>query len=130
MKKFLPFVVIWLTNTLLLYVASTLYPLNYVLGNYRFSALQAAFLSGFAWTLFTWIVKPLVTKFNVKISGFWMNSGFYIAANFVALWVTARMAPVVGFGVSSFTYVLALVLIAEVAQVLVWSVVAPLAKKR
>jgi hypothetical protein len=128
-KKLLPFVAIWLTNSILLYVASTLYPLNFVLGNFRFSAIPAAFLSGFAWTFFTWLVKPVVSKFGFKVSGFWMKSGLYLAANFVALWVTARMAPVIGFGVSSFTYVLGLVLVAEIAQVVVWNIVAPLAKK-
>ena len=129
MKKLFPFVAVWLTNSLLLYLASMLYPANYVLGNFRMGSVSAALAAGFVWALLTWLVKPLASKFNIGVEGYLQKTVFYFVANFVALWVTARMAPVVGFGVSSFIYVLGLALVAEFAQMLVWKFVSPLSKK-
>lgn len=129
-KKLLAFVIIWVTNSILLYVAFSLYPLNFVLGNFRFGAIPSALWSGFAWTFITWLFKPVISKFNIKLNGLLMKSAFYLAANFVAIWITARMAPVTGFGVSSFTYVLGLAVVAEIAQLAVWNIVVPLLGKK
>ncbi len=83
------------------------------------SALWAAIASGLVWSFILWIGVSANSKM-LKLKGALVMFGYYFLANFVALWLTARMAPVFGFGVVSFVWLALLAVIADVLQYGVW----------
>lgn len=121
MKTYLPFVIFWLVDSLLLLVANALFPASFVLGTYRFNSWVAIAVAGFLWTAIVWFSEPLVSKMGFKVKGATTSLLFYFLANLVALWIVARMAPLSGLGVSSSLWVAVLALVADVAQWFVWS---------
>ncbi len=113
------FVTFWILDSLLLYFAKVLYPAYFVLGTRSMSLWVAVFVAGFIWTLFVWLGAKFVKKLT-KVKGRAVMFGFYFVVNFVALWLTARIAPISGFGVARFVWVAYLALIADVFQYLLW----------
>lgn len=85
------------------------------------SAIWAALASGLVWTFLEWISTPIV-RMVFKLKDGLIMFGFYFIANFIALWITARMAPVFGFGVVSFMWIAFLAVIADVFQFIIWKV--------
>lgn len=118
---YLTFVVLWLVNSLLLYLANMLYPQSFVLGTHRMSVFWSGIAAGFIWTLLSWIAEPLRKKIGLKLRGALPMLTFYFLANFVALWLTARIAPLSGFGTASFVWVAALAFVGNVAQYLLFT---------
>ena len=116
--KFLKrFVVVWFVNSLAFYLANLFYPQNMVLGNANFSALTAAFVSGFLLTLLLRIAKPFIVKFGVtKMQGRFAMFFFYFLANSFAIWILAKMAPVSGFGISKFYWAFELGFVVSLVQ--------------
>lgn len=94
-------------------------PYYFVLGNKTMSMIWAAVASGLVWTFLEWISTPIV-KMVMKLQDGAIMFGFYFVANFVALWITARLAPVFGFGVTSFVWLVLLALIADTLQFIIW----------
>jgi uncharacterized membrane protein YvlD (DUF360 family) len=111
MKRKVYFLLYWLIDSLLLYLATVVFPGNFVLGTYRYSVLVAAIISGFVWTLLIWISRPISKKLNIK--GELKKSVYFFGVSFVSLWLIARFAPYTGFGVTSFVYLLGLAAVAE-----------------
>jgi hypothetical protein len=128
MKKYaLSFLVIWLINLLVLYFSVLIYPNYLVFGSIYIPASVAPFTASFAWTLIVWLAKPLF-NFFIKTKGQLVMVVFYLAANFAALWLTARLAPITGFGVVKFVWLIPAVVAADIIQYLVWNL-AKLGKK-
>lgn len=94
-------------------------PQYFTLGNKAMSAVWAAIASGLVWTFLEWIAGP-IANMAFKIKGEMLMFGFYFVVNFIALWLTARMAPVFGFGVVGFTWIALLAIVADIFQSLVW----------
>jgi uncharacterized membrane protein YvlD (DUF360 family) len=80
-----------------------------------------AFVAGFTWTLIVWLLKPLIFLFT-KLKGAFGMFCFYLVLNFVALWITARLGPVVGFGTTRFIWLIPVAIFADLIQYLVWKV--------
>ena len=121
-KHLIPFSFFWVVNSVLLYLAAMFYPMYFVLGTYRLSTFWAALVGGFVWTLLTCAAHPLLKKVNLKLNGRVIMFGFYFLANFIALWVTARLAPYTGFGATSYVWLAGLAIVADVVQYAVWKV--------
>lgn len=85
------------------------------------SAIWAALAAGLVWTFLEWIATPILKMVTTLKEG-WVMFGFYFLANFIALWITARLAPVFGFGVTSFTWLVFLAIAADLIQYLAWKV--------
>ena len=122
LKKYYGFISFWVLDSLLLYLATLAYPTVYVLGNFRLSVLWAAIVAGFIWTVLVWFSEPIVAIVKLKVPDK-MQMVFYLFANFVALWLVARISPYSGFGVASFVWAFVLALLANFAQWLVMKVV-------
>ncbi len=122
MKKYLvPFIVLWIIDSVLIYLSRLIYPHYFVLGGMYMSAWGAIITAGFTWTLLVWLIKPFVYLF-AKLKGRLLMFGFYFLANFVALWLTARLSPITGFGVTRFTWLVILAIVADIIQYIVWKV--------
>lgn len=120
MKKYLlPFILFWLIDSIILYLAVILMPLYFVLGSSTVSIYSAAFVAGFTWTLIVWLLKPLIFLFT-KLKGALAMFIFYLILNFVALWITARLGPVVGFGTRRFIWLIPIAIVANIVQYIFW----------
>ncbi|MBI2065952.1 phage holin family protein [Candidatus Woesebacteria bacterium] len=122
LKKYYGFISFWVLDSLLLYLASVVYPAAYVLGTFRLSVFWAAIFAGFLWTVLVWFSEPIVAIVKLKISDK-MKTFFYLFANFVALWLVARISAYSGFGIASFVWAFLLALIANFVQYLIMKVV-------
>ena len=122
MKKYYGFISFWVLDSLLLYLATVVYPAAYTLGTFRLSTLWAAILAGFIWTALVCLSEPIVAIVKLKVPDK-MKLVFYLFANFVALWLVARIAFFGGFGVASFVWVFVLALVASFVQSFVMKVV-------
>jgi len=120
MKKVLPFILFWIVNSLFLYLASVVYPLKFVLGNFRFSMLSATIWAGLWITTLVWLASWLMTKLKVKVTGSVQMFISYWIANSAAVWITARLATITGFGIFSFWWAIGLGLILNIVQYAVW----------
>ena len=125
MKKYLPFVVFWVIDSALLYLANMLYPSYYVLGNGSLNAWQAAVIAGLAWTFLIYNAMPLAKVVGIKEDNKLMMPIFYLVANFFALWVVARLSAVFGFGVINYVWVAYLAFIANIIQYAGWAISGP-----
>lgn len=122
MKKYLPFISIWLVNTVLIYLAALVLPAYFVLGTHLITDLPGAVLSGFLLTAFCWAAKPIVASLRIKLEGRMQMFVFYWASNFVAIWLIARFSPYTGFGIAAYYWAIALGLVASFAQWVMWQV--------
>jgi len=120
MKKYIGFLAMYLVDGLLIWLANTLFPKDFVLGSASNSTWGAILLVGFLWTLLILLIQPIFNKFKVNLTKGMQMFGVYLAANFVILWVIARLGPVFGFGVSNFVWVFGLAFTANIIQVGVW----------
>jgi len=124
MKKYLlPFILFWLVDSIILYLAVLVMPKYFVLGSMNVSVYAGAFVAGFTWTLLVWLLKPLIFLFK-KLKGTVLMFSFYLVLNFVALWITARLGPIVGFGTTRFVWLIIVAVVADIIQYLVWKVCA------
>lgn len=114
----------WFVDAVLIWLANMWFPVNFVLGSMKVSAWMGIIMSSFLWTLLIWFTQPLANKFKIKLSGSLHMAIAYFVANFVVLWLVARLGPVIGFGVSGWTYVLGLAFVANLVQYGTWVLLA------
>lgn len=112
----------WLINAVLLLLANMFLPANFVLGTHRTGVLMAAVSASLLWTIIVYLVDPLLRKLGVKTGSDMKSVVIYLVANFVAIWITARMAPLTGFGVASFIWVALLAVVGNIVQFINWTV--------
>ena len=118
MKRVKNFILYWVHNGVIIYFASQIFPTKFVLGNFRFTALLSILVSAFSLTLFLEIVSIGLSK--VKKIKFDSNNRFvtFWIANFLGLWLIARMAPLTGFGVVRFTWLIGFSFLVSILQLI------------
>lgn len=115
----LSFFVLFLCNTLALYLANLLFPTNVVLGTFALTPFWALMLAGGKLTIISLLVMLLVpykewkTKKDLKPTD-WMK--LYFVVNTVSLYLVTRFAEIYGLGVSSWVVIVALALFMDVVQ--------------
>lgn len=129
LKKYNQFLVLWIVNIALLYLANKLFPLYYTLGNNLFTPMQAAVFSGLIWNWVLWNAGSELKKFELDTKSAMGMMLEYLAINFVTVWLIARFAYMTGFGVASFLYVFGLAFVANFVQYKVWTAVDAKGKK-
>lgn len=82
--------------------------------------MGATIASGAIWTALVFFAEPAVGLFKFKVKGTGQMLVFYFAANFVALWITARLAPYLGFGTTRFVWLAGLAIVADFVQFGIW----------
>lgn len=111
----------WLVNGTLILLANWFMPETYVLGTYRMGVFVSALVASLVWTIITLLVEPVLKVANYKPKNPVVSMLIYLVANFVGLWLVARMAPLTGFGVMSWVWVLALAFVGNLVQFVTWS---------
>lgn len=121
MLKVPTFLIVWLLNAVTLYFVFILFPGSIVLGNFRYEALLSAVVAGLIWTGIVWVIRPILSHMGLSMKKESEKTIFYTVANFIAIWITARLAPVSGLGISSFGWAIFLALVGEAIQLAVWN---------
>ncbi|MGB6881755.1 MAG: hypothetical protein WBD86_00410 [Microgenomates group bacterium] len=122
LKKYLPFLSFWFINSLFLYLAVLVRPLNFELGNFWLSRCAATFWAGFWLTALVEAAKSLEIKLNFKLKGKAKIFAFFWLANSATIWIVARFAALTGFGISRYYWAIALGLVVNVGQWIVWQI--------
>ncbi len=104
----------------MLYLAAMLLPTHFTLGNNLFTALQSALFVGFLWDTILWKGESWFADLEMQSKSPMVMMLQYLAVNFAALWVFARLAVITGFGASSFVYVFGLAFVANFVQYQIW----------
>lgn len=108
MKHCLKFILIWLANSLLIYIASALYPSSFVLGTAFVPAAIAPFVAGLGLTLICKLGKIILAKLGVELKGRYSKFVYYWAINAAAIWILARFATYIGLGIAAYYWALVL----------------------
>lgn len=116
MKVYIRWVAIWLVNSLLFYLASVVFPGNFVLGNASLTPTWAALVSGFLLTVLCRLSKPLISRFGLKLAGRYKMFVFYWLVNAVAIWLVARFSYLTGFGISAYYWAIGLGFVTNLFQ--------------
>jgi len=116
LKHYSRFIVVWLVNSILIYLANSLYPSPFELGTATVSRAFAPFLAGLLLTIICKLGKFLTIQLKIELKGRYAKFAYYWLVNSAGLWIIARLAPLSGFGVSSYYWAVALGFFVNLAQ--------------
>jgi hypothetical protein len=113
----------WLTNFLVLYIFGRAFPLDVVLGNWRFGGVEAAAYGSFWVTFFVWVLWDFAMAKGVNLDSPIVNLGYFWSANFFAFWIVARFSQYAGVGITNYGWAMLLALGTYLAQRLAWKLI-------
>ena len=118
LKKYTPFIVYWIANSLVFYFANLLKPDVFVIGSSWLSYTVNIAWAGLWLTLILFLVKVFGKQPKSKFPGTGKGMVYYWFWNSVAVWLVAKMAFVTGFGIPKFYWALVLAIFTNLFQ---WS---------
>lgn len=127
------FILFAVTHAVVFFLANLFFPGDVVLGNHVVSAVSALLVSSAVIALISVGATPVVESasesLKTKLSnGQWM--GLYLLINVASVWILARLAEEIGFGISSWLVAVILGLVINVLQgIIIVSVVSRLANR-
>lgn len=116
MKHYLRFVLVWLANSLLIYLAATVYPSNFALGTAFVPTGIAPLAAGLVLTLICKVGKGLVKSLGVELKGRYSKFLYYWLVNSIGIWVVARFSTYTGLGISAYYWAVGLGFVASILQ--------------
>lgn len=132
--KLVNFLAIWVAQTIVLILASSVFGGNVVLGNASLTGPAAAILSGFLLTVLVTLARPvfvkneidrgfgqLIKSFGLKLKQDHLWALLFLGVNVIGLWIIKRLASVTGLGISNIVFVL---IVAVVLTFAGWAAVA------
>lgn len=114
---------IGIANAIVLYLSNMFFPTYVVLGNNVLSPILATVVTGFLLAAITALPLPIMKAVGLKTKNELYLAVVYLIFNVVGLWVLARLANYVGFGVSSYIVILVLGFVLNILQYGVWKMV-------
>ena len=116
-KLVLRFLILWIVNSLLLVILSTVFATNVVLGTLNLPKPTASVLVGLILTLLVYSVPWIAKKTQVKLKDDNVTALAYFVVNAIGLWVIKRFADFTGLGLSSILFVLICALVVSIVEV-------------
>ena len=113
----------WLFDSLTIFVFGLLFPSQVVLGNWRFSPIEASIYAGFWMTFFIWSLWDFAIAKGVKFDSGIVTFGYFGLSNIFAVWIVSRLSQFAGFGVSSYFWTISIGLTIYLMQRFVWRIV-------
>lgn len=119
MTLVLTFLVMFTVNSLIVYLASVFFPNQVVLGTQHITAGWALIHAIGSLALINTFAIPFIREFEKKKGRMltpkeWMIDYFFI--NFIGIWVIARFAEQLGFGISSWLVAVILSVVLDAVQ--------------
>jgi uncharacterized membrane protein YvlD (DUF360 family) len=113
------FLLTWLVSALVISIANTFFPQTYVLGTMSLSRTAALILSSGVLAWVTTLLMPVFTEIEIRkkmvlAPRHWILG--YLIINVIVLWIIARLAESLGFGIASWVAVVGLAVVLNLAQ--------------
>jgi len=102
MYNHLLYLLYWLINSLLFYLASFAFAGNVILGNTRFNEIESAVYAGFWVTFIIWVVWDYIYARAQKLGDTFITSIIFWITNSVGIWLVSRFSDVLGLGISNY----------------------------
>lgn len=110
----------YLVNTIVLYTASLLFPVEIVFGNAAIPDLLGVGVTSLLLTGILTQVEPIVQALKIKLTNEAYWGILYGVVNIGGLWLIARISEWSGFGITSFSVAILLGIILNVCQYAAW----------
>lgn len=81
-----------------------LFPDSVVLGNFKFSGLEASIYAGFWMTFLIWVFWDFARAKGMKFDEGIVRFFYFWLVNSFALWIIARFPYIAGFGIDSYLW--------------------------
>lgn len=92
----------WLANALVLLIFKLVFTGMVVLGNWRFSSIEAAFYSGFWITFTVWCFWDWALAKKIPLNQPVLAFIYFFPVNSLAVWLVSRWANYTGMGIAGF----------------------------
>ncbi|OGD98621.1 hypothetical protein A3A49_02130 [Candidatus Curtissbacteria bacterium RIFCSPLOWO2_01_FULL_38_11b] len=116
-KWVLRFLILWIANSLLLVILSSIFAGDVVLGNINLPKPAASVLVGLILTLFVYAVPQVAKNMQIKLKDDNSTALAYFVVNAIGLWVLKRLADFTGIGISSILFVIICASIVSLVEV-------------
>lgn len=113
----------WFVNFLVFYLVGRILPADIVLGNWKFTALEAAIYSSFWLTVLVWTAWDFIYSRGVKFDGGVITLVYFWIVNTLGIWLIARFANILGFGIAGWIWAVIVGALADLAQRVAWLLV-------
>jgi hypothetical protein len=120
MYEHLLFFLYWFFNSLAIYLLGVIFPSSVVLGTWRLTSIEASLYAGFWLTFFVWTMWEFMLVRKVKLEPCSLRFIFFLAVNFVGVWIVSRYAYHTGLGIVSFWWALLIGTAANLLQLASW----------
>lgn len=110
----------YIANTAILYVAGSFYPQAIVLGNASVESWAALLVNPLLITVALMLVVPTIKKLQLKLENAFSMGLIYGTVNVIALWLLSRGADWTGLGISSLWIAVILGIVFNLVQFIIW----------
>ncbi len=116
MYNHLLYIAFWATNTLILIITSNFAKDYVVLGNSKFTNVEAGVYAGFWITFIVWAFWDFSMGRRYNLQKKYRSFIFFFLVNIFAFWAVSKFSNWLGFALNDFTWVLALAFVATYLQ--------------
>jgi len=116
LNNHLLYIIYWLVNSVVLYVFGLVFPVNVVLGNWRFSPVESAIYSGFWVTFLIWSFWDFAVAKKAKFDTGEITFGYFFLVNAFSFWLVSKFSEYAGFGITGYVWTFGIGLVAYVVQ--------------
>lgn len=116
------YIALFIVNTVVIFLASVIFPLYVVLGTFNLTTSWSLIHSMTLLALANVFVIPFVREYEHRAGKMFTNNQWmavYFVINFIGIWLIARFADQVGFGISSWLVAAVLALVLNIVQAIV-----------
>ena len=116
------YLALFIVNTVVVFLASVVFPLYVVLGTFNLTTSWSLIHSMTLLALANVFVIPFIREYEHRAGKMFTNNqwmALYFVLNFIAVWLIARFADQVGFGISSWLVAAVLAVVLNVVQAIV-----------
>jgi hypothetical protein len=117
------YLVYWLVNFVVFYLFSIFFANNVVLGNWRYSAIEAGIYSAFWLTVLVWTGWDFIFSRGVSYKSGTITWIYFFILNTLGVWLIARFAFYLGLGISGWTWAIVIGFVATILQKWAWNFV-------
>lgn len=118
-KHYWRFVIVWLANSLLIYLADSIYPSSFELGTIFVSRALAPFVAGLLLTVICKLGKLAANKLGIELKGKYAKFAYYWLINSAGIWLIARFSAYTGLGIFAYYWALYLGFFTSLSQWLI-----------
>lgn len=110
----------WVVSLAVFYLTYLLFPQDFVLGNWKFTSLEAAVYSSFWLVVFVWVVWDFLISRRVKLKDNLATWLYFWVVNAVGIWLVAKLSQILGLGIKSYLWAIGVAFVVNLAQRLAW----------